>query len=544
MKNECQHLVVQDRVGFCVKLDCICRCYSCEHKSYCDWLKDCSTLDWRRIDNAREYYLRASKKLDEIIHDSMKKIPTKEFVGGLLCRREESLLRALTFAQGDIVEAFLVQKYLRYEPDLSVSDIRNTDKTTEFCNLLVFQNSLDYDRRRIENRDLLIYATPEGLEYLNKLVDSPVDCLKKTPYMKNINKRPQEFNLEQTILQAWSRKMTEPIRWASLNSVPLQICGIRHDRNVRKILDHLEELGKAMKEGTKICLDKKNCYDLSYELYNSLLLVCRVIYMESKPVRDLLKFLGSSADSQNLALGRKLDIENWDEVVFDAYMRILAENYLFDLAMPEIPYWQMDAQEKSFWGSATILAYFLKNREILYDRPARELTCKEKLRNQLIDRGVRILKHSLATPLGNVDFLCSKDSKYFVIETKDYEPLYEKWYISSKTFEKRKQILRMHLKNFQNKAKWLFSILERTVMKNSITFLFVTRLTEVPICVEITMYELDSIFGPSKVADRRETLPTIEIDKGNIRVEVMGREIYNHLPISEHALGEYFNHES
>jgi len=502
-------------------------------------------LDWKKIDNARDYYLRASKKLDEIIHNSIEKIPTKEFAGGLLCRREESLLRALTFAQGDFVEALLVQKYLRYEPDLSVSNIQNTDKTTEFCNLLVFQSTLDYARRKIDNRDLLIYATPEGLEYLNRLVDNPVDCMKKiSDQMKNMSKRPQEFNLEQTILQAWSRKMTEPIRWASLNSVPLEICGIRHDRDVKKILDHLEELGKAVKEGAKTCLDKRNCYDLSYELYSSLLLVCRVIYTESKAIRDLLKFLKSSADSQSQTLGKKLDIEDWDQVVFEAHMRNMSENYLFDLELPEIPYWQMGVQEKSFWGSATFLAFIRKNIEIFRDRLAKELTFKEKLRNQLIDRGVRILKHNLSTPLGDVDFFCNKDSKYFVIEAKDYEPLYENWYISSKTFEKRKQTLGRRFKIFQNKVRWLFPIIERTVVKNPITFLFTTRFTEVPICVEITTYELDSIFGPSKLADRRETLPVMEMEKGNIRVEAMGRKIHDYLPISEHVLDRYFNNKS
>ena len=537
--------MVRDRVGICVKLDCICRCYSCEHRNKCDWLMDCSALDWKRIDNARDYYLRASTKLDRIIANSIERIPPKEFAGGLLCRREEGLLRALTFSQGDILETLLVQKYLRYEPDLSVSDIRNTDKTTEFCNLVVFQSSLDYHRRRIENRDLLIYTTPEGLEYLDELADNPVDCMKKIfNHMANIEKRPREFNLEQTIMPAWSKRMIEPIRWASLNSVPLEICGIRHDRNVKRILDHMEELGKAVQEGTKVTIDKKHCYDLSHELYNSLLLVCRVVYTESKPVRNLVEFRGTSSSSENLEIRKSLDIENWDAVVIEAYMRILAENYLFDSKMPEITYWQMDVQEKSFWGSATLLAFIEKNREVFRDRVAKEMALKEELRNQLIDRGVRVLKHGLSTPLGDVDLLCTRNSKCFVIETKDYEPMYEDWYISSKTFQKRRQKLGRHLKIFQSKAQWLFSIIERTVVKRPINFLFITRFTEIPVCVEITTSELDSIFGPSKLADRRETLPTLELENDNIKIEVMGREIPNYLPTSEFMLDRHFGYES
>lgn len=41
-----------------------------------------------------------------------------------------------------------------------------------------------------------------------------------------------------------------------------------------------------------------------------------------------------------------------------------------------------------------------------------------------------------------------------------------------------------------------------------------------------------------------EPLPTIKLEKGNIRIEVMGREIHDYLPISEHMFGRYFNHKS
>lgn len=543
----CRYLVLEDHVGFCSKLSCICRCFNCEHNSYCNWFTDCSSLDWRKVCNASSYYLRASEKLERIILDLIKRIPTRELAGGLLSRREEGLLRALSFAQGDIVEALRVQEHLRYEDDLSASDIRITEKTNELCNLIVFQNSLDDNRRRLENRDLLIYVTPEGLEYLSKLAEDPVGCLKRisTQMTKlKTDNTPEKFSLEQIVLQAWSREMTEAIRWTSLNNIPLQISNIRHDRNVKDILGHIAELGEAMKKDEPIRLEKRECYDLSFDLYNSLALVGRVVYEWSAPIRRLLKDMESSSLSLNLALGKNLNIEGWDQVVVEAYMRNMSEDYLFDLETQQIPYWQMDVQEKSFWGSAAFLAFLWKNREILCDRFAKKLALKEKLRNQMIDHGVRILRHGLSTPLGDVDFFCSKDCRYFVIETDDYEPPYENSYVSSEAFEKRKKLLISHFKNFQSKARWLYPTIERTVMKSPIVFLFVTRFTEVPFCVEATASELESIFGPSRLLDRRETLPTIKLEKGNIRAEVMGREIYDYSPISEHMLSGYFNDKS
>lgn len=542
LKNACKYLAVKDSVGFCFKMKCICRCYNCEYKELCIWLKDCSRLDWRRIDNAKYYYEKASKKLAVTIRNLMKTIPTKEFIGGLLCRREEALLRALTFAQGDIEEALLVQKYLHYEPDLSLSDIRRTDKTTEFCNLLVFQNLLDYDQKRLESQDLLVFATPEGVEYLNKLIENPVDCMKKIfDNMSKIDKKPKEFILEQSILQVWSMKMTEPIRWASLNNVPLEICGIRHDKNVKKIADHMEEMGKVRKKGTEICVDKKRCYDLSYELYNSLLLVSRVIYRESKIVRDLLKILTNSTNFQKLASGKEFYVENWDEVVIEAYMRAMAEYYLLDLEIPEVPHWQLNFQQKSFWGSLTFFAFIIKNR-IFLEKLEKELIFKEELRNRLIDRGVRIVKNDIVTPMGDMDFFCNNNSEYFMIEAKDYEPPYQSWYISSDIFEKRKRTIEKQFRIFQKKARWLFSSFGKT-LEQPINFLFLTKFTEVPICVEITIDELSSIFGPSKLADRRETLPRITIKNGDVRVEVMGREMHNYLESYEQMLGKYFNPE-
>ena len=70
---------------------------------------------------------------------------------------------------------------------------------------------------------------------------------------------------------------------------------------------------------------------------------------------------------------------------------------------------------------------------------------ESKVRTELSDREVTILRKDLETPFGDVDLICESKGKLFAIEAKDYKPWHDGWCVSSRVFEKRRKMLEARL---------------------------------------------------------------------------------------------------
>jgi len=530
ISQRCRNFSLQNGTGICKKLDCICRCYSCKHAEECDWIEKCSTVNWKPVPNSRDLLLTASRKLRDTIRNIMRDIPLNELVGGLLCRREEAILRAFTFYPGDITEAFLVQEYLKEAPNLRASDLKQTERFVEFFNLVVFRDTFDRDRNKIERGDLKFFATSEGLKQLQKMADSPVEYMNDTylemEKMFEEKKKPS-FELHNNVLHVWTKKMIEPLRWSMHNQVPLEIVRADHTDAVNGIMAHMEELGKAVEKHDPIFLDKGVCFDLSYGLYNSLIAIVRCLYNNCKELQKATAFLVKNSVPLSFAFKHEVNIQNWDTFVIDAYLREKSGRYLFDYRIPAINDWQISIREGTFWGSVLLLTFIQKNYdEIVLNRYSKGWIFEEILRTELIDRSVNIPHKNFPTPYGDIDYICEKDGKAYAIEAKDYGPWYGEWYINSKKFESRKKILGRRINTFMKRLNWLNSHLENARIERSPIPISISSYKEDYIEINLPIPELDKVFGPSKYPSFKESLPRFELKKDEFRVKVSGREVY------------------
>ena len=534
LAQKCKCFQLKDEIGVCTKLDCICRCFLCSYVSQCKWVGDCSSLDWTRADDARDCFLTASRKLRDMVRNKIRDIPKNELVGGLLSRREESLLRAFTIAPGDIIEVQIVQKYLKNVPDLPASMVEQTDRFTDFFNLLVFRDSFDRERKKIENGDLKIFATAGGLEQLQKMVDSPRsyinDVSLKMRELGEGDKKPS-FEIHNNVMHVWTKQMVEPLRWSLTNNSPLEIVSAEHRAEIEDIIKHMEDLGKTVEKAGPIFLDKRACFERSYRIYNSLVAIFRCLYRESKEIRKAIESLAAKSTTLNLAFKNRPDIENWELLVAEAYSRLYSRNYLFDYDVPSAENWQTKIPEGAFWASALCFLFIFTNRErVILNRYSRGWVFEEKLRTELIDRNVKILHKNFTTPLGDIDYICRKDGDFFAIEAKDYTPWYRDWYLGSKIFGKRKDTLGRRMNQFKQRVNWLNNNLEKAgISKNAIPIcisLYAEEAIEIGISFDVN--ELNRVFGASNYPTYEETLPQYEVSKDRFKVRAMGREIYGH----------------
>lgn len=533
LAKKCKCFELKDEIGICKKLDCICRCFSCEFVDQCEWISECASLDWTPVDNARECFLSAYRKLGDTIRNKIRDLPIEELVGGLLSRREEALLRAFTVAPGDIIEAQIVQKYLKNIPDLPASMVKQTDRFVDIFNLLVFQDSSYHERRKIENGDMRIFATARGLEQLQMMADSPRNYIDnvflKMKELHNVDERPN-FEIHNNVLHVWTKKMRESLSWSSINDVPVDVVRTQHREGIEDIMKHMEDLGKAAETGEPIVLDKRVCFERSYRLYNSLVAIFRCLYRESKELRETLGFLARNPTMLNLAFKNRPTVENWESFVAEAYFRLNSRSYLFEYDVPSMDCWQIKIPEGTFWASVLCFVFFFTNYDrVVRNRFSRGWVFEEKLRTELIDRNVKILHKNFPTPLGDIDYLCQKDGNFFAVEAKDYSPWYRDWYLGSKIFETRKAALRRRMSDFLLRVNWLNNNLEKAGMNRK----------PIPICVSLykegviennyATNEMDKAFGPSNYPSLEETLPQYEVSRDEFRVSVMGREIYKRI---------------
>lgn len=530
-KVECRELIVHDNIGICKRLECICKCYDCEFKEKCHWQLECYKRDLEKVENADNYYCTASRKLRDTIRNRIRQIPPKELYGGLLYRREDSLLRAFTVAQGDIVDACLVSGYLKEMPALSSSDIRPSERTIDLCNIMTFKHVLDLHAKMIENNDMIIFATKEGLDSLSRLANKPLDSIsqtiqKMTRMMKKDTK--EEEIPPEHLIEFWSLQMCDSYKWCKQNSIPIRLDAIQNNGEFAKIQEHMGELGSQIgkRKKQKIVLDKRKCYEITYPLYTSLVYVCRYLFSRFSAIRKTIHNMEKAHINPLLAF-RSLEIENWDSLAMDAFFRQRNMDFIFDFKTPVLCDWPLKIEDGSFWASTLLMAFIQRNiNEITIDRLELGWTFEKKVRNELIDRNVTILKENLPTPFGDIDFVCEEKEEALAIEAKDYGPWYRDWYVSSKAFAKRKTVLERRLSLIPKRINWVEKNKEKTGIRKTLRPLVISKTKEEMSIKCLTLNDLDDVFGPSRFPEYKETLPKFVSTDDSFVVQVMGRNLH------------------
>jgi Holliday junction resolvase-like predicted endonuclease len=154
------------------------------------------------------------------------------------------------------------------------------------------------------------------------------------------------------------------------------------------------------------------------------------------------------------------------------------------------------------------LGFISKNYEEIYSNPhQRGWLFEDFVEKELIERQAVIVKRNFETPKGEIDFICTKGERIFVIEAKDYGPWFDSDYISSRTYSERINAINERLTKAPPRLKWI-ELNRKPLglsMSKKIQGLVITRLHEphlkIPVGFEyVNVDELDLIFGKSKKA--------------------------------------------
>ena len=140
-----------------------------------------------------------------------------------------------------------------------------------------------------------------------------------------------------------------------------------------------------------------------------------------------------------------------------------------------------------------------------------------------------ILKKNLEIPNGEIDFICGKSGKTFLIEAKDYNPWFDDSYIGSYTYNKRIESISEKLEKLSYRIQWVES--NPTVIGLSdnphIHGLILTRFSEPHIRIPpkfqlVTIHELDTVFGESVYHKIYETNLKFRLSEEQIRITEEG----------------------
>lgn len=116
------------------------------------------------------------------------------------------------------------------------------------------------------------------------------------------------------------------------------------------------------------------------------------------------------------------------------------EKFLIDrFDVNDNPEYPMHVGNKTFFGSLIMWIFTGKNwDDICSNRWTKGRIFEDRIEKELCDRDVNILgKNIQLTPDDEVDFLCEKKGKYYIIEAKNYGPNWEYNFLSIEKYEER-----------------------------------------------------------------------------------------------------------
>ena len=502
-KKLCKHLRILYNCGFCTKFQCICYGYECDYRDVCGiCFKECRTQEIIPLPNAHLYYDECIMKLTDLITKEARTITDTDFVGGMLWLREDNVLHALTSGPGDITAACQANNFLEDISWLSQNDIKPSKKILRLNNLLVFRQMYEKTSLMLHNQDLMLLPSQDGIKQLKILRRDPVKHIKNTVnQMEKIiaGKTPPQPRGE--IRQYFTKKMLPVYAWCKANSYPVDFGSLTQSKELKAIRTHMEEVGKTHRINPSIC------YSLSYPIYMNLVYLCRYLYSHEENVKATIRTCKNKSKLLKKEIGNNLDILFWDNTVFTCDARIRSKNYFSRKGpmLEKLP-WPIKFSDGFTFGSMLLIGFMVRSwRDVTVKPYEKGRFFEKKLSDELTYRSVNILKKNLNIPNGEVDFLCEKNSRYYVIEAKDYGPWYGKWYMESALFSERLLKMDEKLAKLKSRLSWLnenkdkFNIPEDAPLKGLIITRFHEDFIKVPRGTKyIPLSKIDDVFGKPK----------------------------------------------
>lgn len=456
-------------------------------------------MEFRLIEHPSSIFYEASRKLTQALRSIQGTIPKREFYSGLLYLREDGLKYALSKSPGDIIEAFLANRYLKqgnYPRDI---EPQMTERMANFKHLLIFRHYFDNVAKKIERGDVVILATRCGEENLSRIRNSPTSYVQEwvSRFGKIASDRDSEPPPAEDPMIRYSKQMIPVLNWCLKNNLPPSFDSLKLSINFYK--------NSIILNTADIAIGPIPVNAFSWD--DLLKITLKYIYRFSEVRETVKKYANHMYKS-----GFIFSLESFP-IKIQAHMMRETERWYLKSPLPDesVP-WPLNFGNKSLWASSALIGLIVRGaKDVQTKRQKAGWSFEERIRVELLDRGFAILTKDKDSPAGEIDMLVRKGNSVWLLEAKDYGLWYENWYASSRLFNARKASLEASFAKFPNKIKWVdlnqenFNIKDQQIQGVIISaFLEDVELPEDILIT--TIEELDSIFGKSKYKTYHESV--------------------------------------
>jgi hypothetical protein len=526
-KKACKYLRLESKlkVPICTLEPVICTYWFCNVKGFRAKEVKCDLYCFRRcaiknpnavqVPNIIEIYEKTIENADARLDHYRNEMPGNRLIGGLLAHRELEVLRAFSQSPGAFTDVFQVQDLIPSDISfLEAKDIFINEDSSYFTHLLAIRNVMAMQLHRIKNGSLLVYATQKGLDELKQVRDDPEsdEFLKMTAGGKEFFAEQAKDSKCYNIMRFEPIKNFDVLQWCRANGFQREILKFSNGDHTEKIIVHFDDVGKTG------CIDARECYDLSYQPYMNSIYALRNIYSHSR------KFLRIARDYKDL-WERSENIVSWmplwDKSVFAFFSKAQKEDFLVDrFDVDDHPEYPMNIGDRTFFGSLAMWTFIGKNwDDICSNRWTKGRIFEEKVTKELLDRDINIIDTNIPlTPDDEVDFLCEKKGRFYMIEAKDYGPNWDYNFLSSEKYSDRitelnsKVALSPRRLELINNRRDHYLIPHDTKLQGVIITSFIEPHIDVPVGFEcLNIDRISRVFGKKIKQPRWKKNPVLQI---------------------------------
>lgn len=416
--------------------------------------KHCAILnpDARRISNIGDYYKQIIEKLDELIVQQRQNIPDEKLIGGLLAHREHQVCKAFCEQPGSFTDVFQVNDPISKDTKaLKRKDIILSREVNYFIALHISKGYLSMRMVEANNKEILVYCTPQGMKYIEDQIKDPEKhglhtIVREDAYQDGKYLAERDCYDIMTFLPADNVGL---MRWCRRNYFKRSIFEFDHRESMKRILHHMAE------PFTTGEIDARKCYELSYRPFINAIYSLKNVYSHSAQFLKIARdYKGVHEKCEKLFSWFPI----WDHTLLQLFQREEKGDFFTKkVDVVESPDYPIHLSGESLYPSLRSQVFISKNwQEICSKRWEKGIIFENKIENDLKERRAKILcRNYQISPEDEIDLLVENKGKYFLIEAKDYGPNWNRQHLSGSKYINRVQDLNSRVALAARRLEWV-----------------------------------------------------------------------------------------
>ena len=442
-------------------------------------------------------------------------------VGGFLAYRELEALRGFFATPGAFTDVFGIQDLIPKDISfLEEKDIHMDIECQYFLTLLAHRTVTSMELNQIKNNDLLIYCTPEGVRQIEQKMNEPEDddLLKSVRKQERLSPEYYEKSECHHIMRFQPLRNYELVKWCMANHFKDKILDFNHLKELKKIHKHYREITMTGR------IDARECYKLFYRPYMNAIYALRNVYSHSR------KFLRAAKKYRDIWVKTEKQINwlpIWDNTIVMFQEKEHKKDFLTNrIEIEDNAEYPLHIGKKTFFASLMMWTFVGKNwDDICSNRWQKGPVFESRVEQELNDRKVNVIdKNIQLSPNDEIDFLCEKDDKFFMIEAKNYGPNWDYNYLSTSKYEGRIEEMNSKIALAPRRLALIdsdrekFGIPHNAALQGIIVTSFIEPNMNVPTgFISLSIDKLNKVFGKKSTMPKWTKGPAFQIPENILK---------------------------